>query len=359
MAVEIQLDDITYTGNEPDSVGEVIKRGVFNTDELTDLGFTVREDVVVREKMYLAAMREYITRKRNACAEKTNSGRLIVREKFLETTNLQIWDQICAEDFGGTFFELARKKGYDINDLEDTQIEELLVEMYTNIWKRDQQAIIQFGDTAISTAPPAGDEEDWTDAQKADYAKRLTLSTMDGFWKMVFAGVALKAADATDPDGITRVLTIPSGTLPANYTRDVVLPALYEGQPALMDQVDDEEKVFVLSKTLYANLTASLRNLATNGEAASTVFKDGAGNLTYEGIPIVKNKRIEQEVATVPRRAYLMVKGGFQIGTDTIKDAQTLRTWYSKDTDLNNVQVRYKMGMQYLDGDVVVVAYGG
>ena len=190
---------------------------------------------------------------------------------------------------------------------------------------------------------------------------------MDGFWKLVFGGVAAKAGDANDPDGIVRSATIPQeGDLPANYVRDILLPALYNSQSDLMDQVDDAQKRIVLSRSLYSNLEASLRNFTVTGERANDYFRDPAGDLFFNGIRIVKNKMIEQkaltpfaagDARTYKRRAYLIVDGGFQVGTDTVQDAQVMKTWFSEDDDLNNIQIRYKLGLQFVDGDVIVVAY--
>ncbi len=357
MPVSIELSRVTYCGNEP-GPGEVIRRGVFEAPELPDFGFAVREDVVVREKMYLASMQENITRKRSGCGEKTNTGRLIIREKFLDVTNLQIWDQICAEDFGRTVWELARKKGYSINDLQDTAIQqELITIFYQSIWKRDLLTIAQFGDTATDVTPPAGDPSTWTPAAAADYNYRATIATMDGFWKLVFQGVALKTADASDPDGIIRALTIPA-VLPQDYTRDVLLPALYNGQSELMDQVDESEKRFVLSRSLYNNFVDSMTRTPAIPAAYEKLQTSGATEMwAYHGIKIIKNKMIEQKVKTLKNRAYLIVDGGFEVGTDTYQESQVMKQWFSEDTDLNNVQIRYKLGEQYVDGDVVIVAY--
>ncbi len=371
MPVPVYLENTTYCGNQVDTPGDVIKRGVFNGLDLSELGITVREDVVVREQMYLLSMQENITRKRIGCGDKTNSGALIARQKYLNVINLQIWDQICAEDFGGTFWELYRKKGYDVNNLEGTQIQEVLNELYMGIWKRDMLSIAQFGDTTLDPgAAVANPGPEGTPAQKAAYAayaQKLTLASMDGFWKLVFNGVAAKAADANDPDGIIRALTIDQvAPLPANYVRDVLLPALYDGQSELMYQVDDSQKRFVLTRTLMSNLRVSFGSYATTGPQAGDFYKDAQGNLSYNGIKIVENRMVEQKALTpyaagdprtFKRRAYLIVDGGFQVGTDTIQEAQVMETWYSQDFDLNNIRIRYKMGEQYVDGDVIVAAY--
>ena len=338
MAVSIDLSAATYCGKEPGSIAEAMVRGVFNPVDLSTLGFDVREDVVVKEKMYLASMQENITRKRLACAEKTNTGAFKLREKFLYPTNLQIWDQICAEDFGGKVTELARRKGFDVNNLEGTEIETLLVELYTGVWKRDMLAIAQFGDTALDPA--------LSDLNK-------TLSTMDGLWKQIFAGVALAAGD---PDKITRAVTVPAGALPANYTREVFLPGLYFGQSEIMKQVEDSEKKFVVAGSLYENYLQSLMN-TPNIEGSFMILQEGKPRLYYNGIEVVANRMIDQKTSTLKNRGYLIVQGGVQIGTDTMQDTQVMKTWYSQDFDLNNVQIRYKLAVNYIDGDALVVGY--
>jgi hypothetical protein len=370
MAIPIYLATTTFLGNQVDTPGAVIKRGMFNSLELTDLGFTVREDVVVPERMYLATMQDGITRKRTGCGEKTNSGAFIAREKVLTPINLQIWDQICAEDFAGTFWELYRKKGYDVNNLEDTELMDVIMELYMNVGKRDLLSIVQFGDTTINAgADLANPGPNGSAADKAaynTYKKLKTLSSLDGFWKLVFNGVAAKTADAGDPDGIVRVTIDQTNPLPANYTRDIVIPGLYNSQSFLMDEVEDSEKVIVLSRELYQNLEASQRTFAVTGERAYDLYRNATGELMYGGIRIVRNSLIDQKALTpfaagdprtYKRRAYLTVNGGFQVGTDTYQDSQKYEGWYSKDTDLNNIRMRYRLGIQFLDGDVVVVAY--
>lgn len=343
MPVSIDLSKATYCGNEPGSIAEAMVRGVFNPIDLALLGFAVREDVVVKEKMYLASMAENITRKRLACAEKTNSGAFILREKFLTPQNLQIWDQICAEDFGGKVTELARKKGYDINNLEGTEIQTLISELYSGVWKRDMLSIVQFGDTALDTTATAG----------ALQAQNQTLAVLDGVWKQIFAAVALAAGD---PDKITRAVTVPAGALPANYARDTFFPGLYFGQSEIQKQVDNSEKKFVVAGSIYDNYLQTLMN--TPQVAASfQILQDGQTRLSYNGIEVIANRMIDQKTTTLKNRGYLIVQGGVQVGTDTLQETQVMKTWYSQDTDLNNVQIRYKLAVNFIDGDALVVGY--
>ena len=342
MAVSIDLSAATYCGNEPGSIAEAMVRGVFNPIDLALLGFNVREDVVVKEKMYLASMQENITRKRLSCAEKTNSGAFKLREKFLIPTNLQIWDQICAEDFGGKVTELARKKGYDINNLEGTEIETLVSALYSGVWQRDMLSIAQFGDTALDTVT-AGPL----------LAQNQTLATMDGVWKQLFAAVALTAGD---PDKIIRAVTVPGGALPANYARDIYLPGLYFGQSELMKQVDNSEKKFVVAGAIYDNYLQSLMTTPAIN-ASFQILQDGQTRLSYNGIEVIANRMIDQKTTTLKNRGYLIVQGGIQVATDTQQETQVMNTWYSRDTDLNNVQIRYKLAVNFIDGDALVVGY--
>ena len=342
MAVSIDLSAATYCGNEPGSIAEAMVRGVFNPIDLALLGFNVRQDVVVKEKMYLASMSENITRLRTACAEKTNSGAFKLREKFLVPKNLQIWDQICAEDFGGKVTELARKKGYDVNNLEGTDIDTLLSTLYSGVWQRDMLAIAQFGDTALdaTTAGPL-------------LAQNQTLVVMDGIWKQIFAAVALTAGD---PDKITRAVTVPGGALAANYARDIFLPGLYFGQSELMKQVDNSEKKFVVAGSIYDNYLQSLMSTPAIN-VSFQILQDGQTRLSYNGIEVIANRMIDQKTTTLKNRGYLIVQGGIQVATDTMQETQVMKTWYSQDTDLNNVQIRYKLAVNFIDGDALVVGY--
>lgn len=342
MAVSIDLSAATYCGNEPGSIAEAMVRGVFNPIDLAQLGFAVREDVVVKEKMYLASMQENITRKRLTCAEKTNSGAFKLREKFLLPQNLQIWDQICAEDFGGKVTELARKKGFDINNLDGTEIETLVSELYSGVWKRDMLSIAQFGDTSLDTVT-AGPL----------LAQNQTLATMDGVWKQLFAAVALTAGD---PDKITRAVTVPGGALAANYARDVFFPGLYFGQSELMKQVDNSEKKFVVAGAIYDNYLQSLMTTPAIN-ASFQILQDGQTRLAYNGIEVIANRMIDQKTTTLKNRGYLIVQGGIQVATDTMQETQVMKTWYSQDTDFNNVQIRYKLAVNFIDGDVLVLGY--
>ena len=342
MPVSIDLSSATYCGNEPGSIAEAMVRGVFNPIDLALLGFNVREDVVVKEKMYLASMQENITRKRLTCAEKTNSGAFKLREKFLNPSNLQIWDQICGEDFGGKVTELARTKGYDINNLEGTEIQTLISTLYSGVWKRDMLAIAQFGDTALDAVTPG-----------PLLAQNQTLVTMDGIWKQIFAAVALLAGD---PDKITRAVTVPGGALAANFTRDIFLPGLYFGQSEIMKQVDNSEKKFVVAGALYDNYLQSLMSTPAIN-ASFQILQDGQTRLSYNGMEVIANRMIDQKTVTLKNRGYLIVQGGVQVGTDTQQETQVMKTWYSQDTDLNNVQIRYKLAVNFIDGDALVVGY--
>lgn len=323
--------DITFCGKEPGSIGEAVVRKVFSAPDLGALGLNLREDVVVKEKMYHVSMQEGITRKREGCGT-PDVGGISFREKFLEPVNLEISMHFCAEDFAGTVAELARKKGYDVNNLEGTQLQTIIEELVTPIWRRDMLTIAEFGDTA--SADPM-------------------LSAMDGMWKQIFAGVALTGSD---PDKITRAVTVPAGALAADYAINTFLPGLYFGQPELMKDVDDAQKVFVVSGSIYENYMQSLiANRAL--ESSWTDLQNGVRTVTYMGIPVVQDRLIDQKAATLKHRGYLTVKDGFQLATDTMQDSQVMTFWYDKTTDKNYIRVRYKLAVNYVDGDVIVVGY--
>ncbi|KAA3438477.1 hypothetical protein [Rufibacter hautae] len=218
MATTIDLN-VTYNGKEPESIGQAIIKEVLNSPELTSLGFTVLTDKKTKEKMYMLSMVEDVTRKRTGCGTPDEGG-VHMCEKFMDLTNLEIFQHYCAEDFAGTIAELARKVGADVSDLTDTDIEAILKALGGPFCKRDKVTIATLGDTANASAK---------------------INQLDGFWKQVLAGVALPDSDQ---DNILRPVTVPAGDLAVDYAMNVFLPGLYYGQSDFQEQVDDNQKQF-------------------------------------------------------------------------------------------------------------------
>jgi hypothetical protein len=60
---------------------------------------------------------------------------------------------------------------------------------------------------------------------------------------------------------------------------------------------------------------------------------------------------------TLPHRAIYLKDDEVQIGTDTLEDSAVMDFWYDKTTDKNYLRVRYKLAVNYVDGDSMAVAY--
>lgn len=335
MATTITLNT-TYNGKEPGSIGEAIVKEVLNAPEITSLGFNVRTDVKTKEKMYSVSMDEDVTRKRTGCGT-PDIGGFSMREKFLDPVNMEISQHYCAEDFAGKVTELARKVGADVNDLTDTDIEKILKQLVSPIWKRDLITIATLADTANADAK---------------------INQMDGLWKQVFAGVALAGGN---PDKITRTTTIPAGALAADYAINTIFPNLYFNSSEHLKQVDNSQKRFLVTGSVYDNYVQSLAKNATF-ESARTALLNGMQTVTYMGIPVVPVRVWDQKIASLlagvlPHRAMLVIDDEVQIGTDTLEESAVMDFWYDKTTDKNYLRVRYKLAVNYVDGDSLAVAY--
>lgn len=335
MATTVNLN-VTYNGKEPESIGQAIVKEVLNSPELTSLGFAVRTDVRTKEKMYMISMDEDVTRKRVGCGTPDEGG-VTMDEKYMDPTNLEISQHYCAEDFAGTIAELARKVGADVNDLTDTDIEAILKALVTPIWKRDKVTIATLGDTANGSAK---------------------INQLDGIWKQIFAGVALAEGDN---DHIKRAVTVPAGALAKDYAIDTFLPGLYFGQGEYSKQVDDAQKQFDVTGSIYDNYIQSLIANKTL-ESSWVTLQNGVKAVTYMGIPVVPVRLWDQKIASLlagalPNRGMLFVKDAVQVWNDTETEDAVMDFWYDKTTDKNYLRIRYKMAVGYFDGDYITVGY--
>jgi hypothetical protein len=335
MATTITLN-ATYSGKEPGSIGEAIVKTVIGAPELTSLGFGIRTDVRTKEKMYAVSMDEDVTRLRTGCGT-PDVGAFLLREKFLDPKNMEISQHYCAEDFAGKITELARKVGANVNDLTDTDIEKILKQLVAPIWKRDMLTIATLGDTA--SADPK-------------------INMMDGLWKQLFAGVALTAGN---PDKVTRTTTVTAGALAADYAINTILPNLYFGSSERLKSAPTNEKRFLVTGSVYDNYVQSLSKAGTL-EGNRTALIEGIESVTYMGIPVVPVRVWDQKIATLlagalPHRAMLVMNDAVQIGTDTMEEGSVMDFWYDKTTDKNYLRVRYKLAINYVDGESIAVAY--
>ena len=324
--------DLEFHGNDGE-LGTAIVAHVVEGAALEDFGIRVRTDVTVRESTLFVALAAKLMRAGTACGTSANNGALAIDERWLEPDDVEIEDTYCAHDFDKLIKGLKLKVGVKLKDLTGTQVETILKELYGNVWIHDLRSLALNGDKAAAVA---------------------FYASTDGAFKQLIAGVA----ETTAPHKVKRFNTGTS-TLAANAVRDTVLPGMYAAQDTRMQDVPDEQKRFVLNAAMWENYYQSF--VGTTLESMLVTLESGKKALTYRGIKVVKAMVIDEAITdltiTTKNRGYLTVDNNIECGLDTDTEDAVMELIYDKITKKNIIRINHKMGVNYADGAMTVVAY--
>lgn len=330
----------TYTGKQSE-FRELITQKFSQYPALAALGFNVVNDIQSVKKMYKTPYLDKITKKRVGCSTtSTETGNGVAVTSFdLAVTDMQIQLPLCADVFASTIAETALKKGFDINNLEGTEIESMLAEMILEAAGRDAFRTLFLGDTTLSNT---------------DY------TAFDGLFKKLKAGYL--AADGTvQADGSITSTDINLTNIVTTFNNFI------DAQPSELKYMDDAAKVFYVTHPVYEAWKRYLQSTNFSGVGAQRdALINGIPTLSFNGIPVVSlgllSKYIDTDFATgspataaTANRIILTTPENHYIATDLLEDTAKLDFWYERKEDTNYTRLRYKLGFNYAFGNMNVI----
>jgi len=226
------------------------------------------------------------------------------------------------------------KKGYDVYNLEATQIQTLLLEVFGMAVGDDLYRQIFLNDTTLTN-------NDYT--------------AYDGIYKRLKAG-ALAA------DGTVRVAaTIADADI--NSTNIVAtLDSYVNAQPSAMKyNISKADKRFYVTPTVYEAWEMKLTELGSL-ESSKVQLIEGVDALKFRGIPMVNLQQIDEYIlqdfstaspvssATMNNRIILTNPQNHIIGTDLLTDTANAEFWYERKDKTNYARLNYRVGYNYIDG---------
>lgn len=335
----ILTTEVTYGGknNAEGLEANLFIKPVLEAPELTSLGIDIREDVVTSEPLYSLTPSDKVTKKKTTCGFTPSGDFGELLEESVSVTELAIEMEQCAKDFDGTILQAMKKRGVERNDLTGTALEQILIDVANPIIKRDLMRIFLLGDTANASA---------------DY------NQLDGVWKKIFAGVA--------GGSIERVATLADTAMDAaGASVSLVLNPLFFNAPEDLQDLEESNKIMVVTKSIYNNY---LQYLANNNalESSWQVLQNGVKALSYFGVPVVPVGLVDRYLRTdfapagdieSPHRAWYTAVNNITAATDLKSDFTTIDFWYEKKPQMNYLRVEYKLGAAISSGDLIAVAY--
>lgn len=181
-----------------------------------------------------------------------------------------------------------------------------------------------------------------------------------------FAAITVSAAvsgDLTGSVAATTANTSPSA-LASGKSVDI-LRAMYNNAGYALKGVANENKVFLVSYTIYENYLTYLQGVTVDG--AWIMLQNGARQLAFNGVPVVPIKWDQHLDADFPHasgylparihRAIYMEKGNLVIGIDNLDQYQQVDFWFNKDAEMNRFRAKLNIGVNYVHNEMIVSAY--
>lgn len=330
-------DNITYGGKEPDSpAASIFFKPMAEEPTFRALGFDILTGVKAKQKIYLTGRLDKITKKRVGCTTADTGANAQLGEKFINPVDLEAKLSQCAGEFDANIFAYSKKNGYDVNNLEGTELEKVLVDMTTPALSRDALRILFLSDTAL-TDP--------------DY------NQLDGAWKKWRAGVA--------GGTIKRSSTLADNAMDAPDAAIALFTKMHRDASRALKRAAKAEKVFWVTDSIAENYEDSLTRLNTL-ETNRAALIDGIEVLTFKGIKVIPISLLDEYIEAdfspaanpdSPHRAVYTVMDNHKVAMDEEADTTSIEFWYNRDEDMNKWRARYKLAYEYVFDDLIVVAY--
>lgn len=330
----------SYTGKQA-AFAETFVLALAKTPTIDQLGFRIEQDIQSTKTFYKAAALNKITKKSVDCNTGDTATGVAVTSIPLTVVQMEAELSQCKSVFEATIYEAALKKGYDVYNLEGTQIETLILEIFGKAVADDLYRQIFLNDTTLTNS---------------DY------TAYDGIFKKLKAGYAAA-------DGTVRVAATISDTDINSTNILATLDTYVDAQnSALKYNYRPEEKRMYVTDPIYRALEQKYTALG-NLESSKTQLIDGITTLKFRGIPVVNlltiTDYILQDFSTtspasssiLDNRIILTNPKNHIIGTDLLTSTAEADFWYERVNKKNYCRLAYRAGYTYIDGRENV--YGG
>ena len=315
--------DVAWCGQQ---ANEVLIKPTFNTPELT-AEFRIILDIKSKRQLALDTILAGVVRPSVGCGRDVAGNVVDIFDKELSVCDLKVNLNQCAKNLANTFMEEWLKTGNDITDLTGTEVESYILDKVKNALRLDVYDIAWFGD--VNSAND-------------------TLASCNGIWTRLIAG-----ANAYEIEKVTIPTTL------GDCTALDTMRSMYESASDLLDQMPESDKYFALTREMYNNYM-TCREDACCGDKSWDMVEMAPRVLMFRGIPVYKKSRWSQIISanglSHTHRAVYTYNQNLVIGTDAVSDTNTLDFYYVKQDKMNYIDAEFKMGTQYVYGELTVIA---
>jgi len=173
------------------------------------------------------------------------------------------------------------------------------------------------------------------------------------------------ASDITASGGtVNTTANVDADELASGEAEDM-FKALYKGCDKVLKEVPKNEKVFLVSDSVYENYEDYLETLGT--ERSHMLLETGQDVLTYRGIPVINvgwDTHLEAdfphnsgENPGYPHRVIYTQIYNLVLGIDSMSQYTGFKFWYNMDQEQNRFRTKLVMGVNYVFNKLTAVGY--
>ena len=205
-------------------------------------------------------------------------------------------------------------------------------------------------------------------------AARRIVATEDDSKIILTSAIAGRpfTATYTADSGSDLVVTVAAGTAnvaPSGLKDDgamAAFKAIYNAQPAVLKAESNAEKVIHCDWDTYENYQSTLEEDGKYTDMAKVMLQNGVERLAYRGIQIIPHQW-DEYLDDTPHasganparstRILLTTPQNLVLGVDGTADDMKQEFWYNQDEQENRLRTQFRMGVQYVHNQMMVVGY--
>ncbi|GAA4362784.1 hypothetical protein GCM10023185_31060 [Hymenobacter saemangeumensis] len=335
---------------------------------LQELGFRVIENIKTETILAGLLAKDKVTVKDTGCGEFVGTGKLAAwTTNSLTVDKLVAQDEDCAETFEGTILQGMLAQGHATDsDLTGTEIEKLVrVYLEGGVAKltAEQQGVIgDLLDLALNEQVSPVVYRDalriWMLGDKASASRDYNQT--DGLRKKLLTKNAV--AGSTAANGMYRGAAINFAALEATPALiDDLLQDLMDNSSDELQDIDEDQKAFYLSKSLY-RLAKNRAQTVIPEDKSKFEYDKVTKKVTFDGQEVKQLKLWEQYIkadfagGTSPHLALYTVPRNLVWATDLESDMTTAEFKYEAKTRINWWRVLFRLGAGFAYDRLVAFA---
>lgn len=301
--------------------------------------YKVMGNVKSKKTLYIPGALSKIMQKYSSCGW-NEKGQLVITDKQIDPEKLKVNTSQCQDEFDDTIFDEAKNRGVDIDDLQNTVMDDIVKTQIVKGLKEDIPRVAWFGDKT-SSSEDYDMYNGWMDAM---FASSGDITSLD----MSSSATYEASADTLATDGALESLKY-----------------LYSKQDkALRKLVKSGQAKYYVTATVADNLMETYENTGT--DSGLQLLKEGTRQLMFRGVKVVEVDGWDTHLADSdnPFKSrigsnliVLSAPMNLIIGTDVNDPFSQFKVWFEEKNEKVYYKYKWKMDVNILHDKLVAFAY--